>query len=83
MSEIDELKALVARMATDAANREEAAVRKAEDMAARMAEQTVKMQEENAKLIAALAAVSAAGGAPGVVAAPNAIALGSGTSKKY
>ena len=33
MSEIDELKALVARMATDAAKREEAAVRKAEERA--------------------------------------------------
>ena len=51
MSEIEELKALVTRMANDAARRDEEAAKRAEDMAI----QAAKMQEENAKLIAALA----------------------------
>ena len=50
-SEIEELRALVAKMAAEEAKRSEAAELRADSMAA----QAAKMQEDNAKLIAALA----------------------------
>ena len=50
-TEIDELRAIVAQMAIDEAKRSEAAEARAENMAV----QAAKMQEDNAKLIAALA----------------------------
>ena len=50
-SEIEELRALVAKMAVEEAKRSEAAETRADNMAA----QAAKMQEDNAKLIAALA----------------------------
>ena len=53
MSEIEELRALVASMAVEEAKRSEAAATRADNMAA----QAAKMQEDNAKLIAALANV--------------------------
>ena len=71
MSEIEELKALVNRMATDAARRDEEAAKRAENMAI----QAAKMQEENAKLIAALAnqpqVVQQVGQAPNAAAVRN------------
>ena len=71
MSEIDELKALVNRMATEGARRDEEAAKRAENMAI----QAAKMQEENAKLIAALAnqpqVVQQVGQAPNAAAVRN------------
>ena len=71
MSEIEELKALVTRMANDAAKRDVEAAKRADDMAI----QAAKMQEENAKLIAALAnqpqVVQQVGQAPNAAAVRN------------